>query len=283
MDNIYLYWVGNEYKLIKILRNMIYMHSTNGKGYKVNLINHENVKEYIPDLPDYFYKLQPAHQADFVRVYVLCDRGGIWLDSDTLVVDKLDDLFNNMDINNSNTEGFFIKEFDYWIWNGIFGTKPNTKLMQMWKKTMLDRLNKDINIEWIEIGNKILTDSYYKNKEDFTNNKYSEYFENNKKYLTELFNNNNEYYKNYYIYSGTNDLYPVNPNNCVEEFINKPYDNYKNIEKPFQPLLVLVGAAYRELEKYSMEEILNGKRPINYFIEKSYRNKFKDLYLIYKN
>ena len=49
MNNVYLYWVGNEYKLIKILRNMIYMHSTNGKGYNVNLINHNNIKEYIPD------------------------------------------------------------------------------------------------------------------------------------------------------------------------------------------------------------------------------------------
>lgn len=278
MNNVYLYWVGNEYKLIKILRNLIYMHSTNGKGYNVNLINHDNVKEYIPDLPDYFYKLQPAHQADFVRVCVLCDRGGIWLDSDTLVVDKLDALFDNM----NTKDGFFIKEFDYWIWNGIFGTKPNTDLMKMWKKTMLERLNRDINIEWIEIGNKILTDNYYNKTENFINNKYVEYFDNNKNYLTEMFNNNNKYFANYHIYTGSSDLYPVNPNDCVSEFINKPYENYKNIEKEFQPLLVLVSPVYHETEKYSMEEILNAKRPINYFIEKSYRNKFKNLYLIYK-
>ena len=250
MNNIYLYWVGYEYKLIKILKNMIYMHSTNGKGYKVNLINHDNVKDYIPELPDYFYKLQPAHQADFVRVYVLCDRGGIWLDSDTLVVDKLDALFDNININ----DGFFIKEYSN-IWNGIFGTKPHTNLMKTWKKKMLDRLNKNINIDWTEIGNTILTD----------------------------IKNNTDYFKNYYIYEGISDIYPVMWNNCVEEFLNKPYENYKNIEKPFQPLLVLVNSVYKELEKYSMEEILNAKRPINYFIEKSYRNKFKDIYLIYKN
>ena len=40
MNNVYLYWIGNEYKLIKILRNMIYMHSTSGNGYNVHLINH---------------------------------------------------------------------------------------------------------------------------------------------------------------------------------------------------------------------------------------------------
>ncbi len=250
MNNVYLYWVGNEYKLIKILRNMIYMHSTNGKGYNVHLINHDNVKEYIPDIPDYFYKLQPAHQADFLRVYILCDKGGIWLDSDTLVVDKLDELFDNIDKKN----GFFIKQENS-ISNGIFGTKPNTELMKQWKKEMLDILNKGINIHWTEIGSNLLTN---------------------------FKNNSPDYFKNYHIYEGVSDMYPIKWYNCVEEFLNKPYDNYKNIEKPFQPLLVLVNGVYKELEKYSMEEILNAKRPLNYFIEKSYRNKFKDLYLIYE-
>ena len=90
MNNIYLYWVGNEYKLIKILRNLIYLHSKNGKGYKVNLINDKNIKDYINYLPDNFYKLSPVYQADVARVCILCDKGGIWLDSDTIVVDKLD-------------------------------------------------------------------------------------------------------------------------------------------------------------------------------------------------
>jgi hypothetical protein len=247
MNNIYLYWVGNEYKLIKLLKSLIYMHSTSGKGYNVNLINHANVKEYIPDLPDYFYKLQPAHQADFVRISVLSDRGGIWLDSDTLVIDKLDDLFNNI----NKRDGFFIMEDDT-ICNGVFGTKPNTKLMKIWKKTMLDILNKNINIEWTEIGSKILTD------------------------LKKM-----DYFKNYHIYKGSSDMYPIIWNNCVDEFLNNPYENYKNIEKPFQPLIILVNSVYKELEKYSMKEILNRHMPLNYFIEKSYKNKFKDIYLIY--
>ena len=92
--NVFLYWIGEEYKLILILRKLINLHSKNGKGYNVKLITHENIKDYISDLPDYFYKLRPAHQADYVRVNVICDYGGIWLDSDTLVIDSLDSLFN---------------------------------------------------------------------------------------------------------------------------------------------------------------------------------------------
>lgn len=92
-NNVFLYWVGNEFKLIKILRRLIYLHSNSGNGYKVHLINHENVKEYVPYIPDFFYHLRPAFQADYVRVSVISDFGGIWLDSDTLVLESLDSLF----------------------------------------------------------------------------------------------------------------------------------------------------------------------------------------------
>ena len=45
--NLYLYWVGEEYTLITILRNLIYLHSTNGVGYKIHLINEKNIKDYV--------------------------------------------------------------------------------------------------------------------------------------------------------------------------------------------------------------------------------------------
>ena len=92
--NIYIYWCGSEYKLISILRDLIYLHSKNGKGYTLNIISDNNINEYIKNIPEYFSKVCYAHQADFVRVHVICDYGGIWLDSDTLVLDSLDSLFD---------------------------------------------------------------------------------------------------------------------------------------------------------------------------------------------
>jgi len=92
-NNVFLYWVGNDYKLIKILRGLIYLHSKKGKNYTVHLLNKDNITKYITNIPDYFNALLPAHQADFIRVNVICDYGGIWLDSDTLVMDNLNSLF----------------------------------------------------------------------------------------------------------------------------------------------------------------------------------------------
>ena len=241
-NNIYLYWVGNEYKLIKILRKIIYLHSNNGNNYNIHLINKDNIKKYIKDLPDYFYDLQPAHQADFVRVSVICNFGGIWLDSDTLVMDNLKTLFDII----KNKDGFFILQNNDILFNGVFGSKPNTLLMIEWKNRIIQILNEKKNtISWTEIGNNLLEN---------------------------IKSENPDYYNNYQIFEGLDNLYPVNWNNCVEEFINKPYDNYKLIEKQYQPLIILVNSVYKELENKSEDEILNGNIPLNYFLNKSYKN-----------
>ena len=240
--NIFLYWIGKEYKLINILRNLIYLHSTSGKGYKVNLITDKNINNYIQNIPDYFTTLCPAHQADFVRVNVIYEYGGIWLDSDTLVLDNLDSLFDYIE----NKNGFFIKENNNILWNGIFGSKPKTPLINKWKTEMLVILDKKKkNINWAEVGNDLLQKMY-----------------NTCSYL----------YADYEIFNGLDNLYPVNWNRCVGEFIDKPYDNYKTIIREYQPLVVLVNSVYKRIENMTEQEILAGKMPLNYFINKSLEN-----------
>jgi hypothetical protein len=239
--NVFLYWVGKEYKLISILRNLMYLHSTNGKGYNVVLITNENLREYVSEIPSYFNTMCPAHQADFVRINVICEYGGIWLDSDTLVLDSLDTLFDLLEMKN----GFFIKEGNTILWNGIFGSRPKTELMINWKTEMIGKLNKKQGkIDWTEIGNEL---------------------------LQKVWNDNSELYANYEIFNGLDNMYPVNWIECLEEYINKPYDNYKNIVRGYQPLVVLVNSVYKELETKNAP-ILRGNAPLNYFINKSFEN-----------
>ena len=101
LRNVFLY--GDDYNLV--LQNLIYLHSTNGKGYNVILITDKNINEYV-EIPDYFYNMSPTRQAEFVKVNVVCDYGGIWLNSDTIVLDSLDSLFDFIE----NDNGFFIKK-----------------------------------------------------------------------------------------------------------------------------------------------------------------------------
>ena len=76
----------------------------------------------------------------------------------------------------------------------------------------------------------------------------------------------------YKIFDGTSDLYPVNTDNCVSEFIDKSYDNYKTIIREYQPIIVLSNSMHRKLESLTDKELLEGQMPLNYFINKSFEN-----------
>jgi hypothetical protein len=245
--NVFMFWIGKDYKLIKLLRDIIYLHSKNGQAYRVHLINHDNIFDYIDNkndfLPDSFFtKLIPAHQADFLRIYLLNKYGGIWLDSDTLVLDNLSSLFELMEKN----KGFFIKEDNKYIWNGVFGSKANTPLTRAWIQDAYKTLFQKQKLDWTEIGITML----------------EKYFKSNKK----------EYFDNQYVLiNGLETVYPVNWDKCVEELLHAPKETYKKHEKDFQPFLVLVNSVYKELEKGDSFERLN-ETPLGQFIEKSLLN-----------
>jgi hypothetical protein len=95
--------------------------------------------------------------------------------------------------------------------------------------------------------------------------------------LQKIYKENVKLYDNYIIYNGLDTMYPCNWNKCVEEFINKPYNNYKNLIREFQPLVVLVRSVYELLESRTIDEFWRGESPLKYFIQKSLENlKLKD-------
>jgi len=87
-----------------------------------------------------------------------------------------------------------------------------------------------------------------------------------------MYNLNPKLFEKYKIFEGLYNLYPINWTNCDTEYINKPYDNYKTIIRDYQPLVVLVNSVYKMLENKTVNEILDGNMPINYFINKSFEN-----------
>ncbi len=225
--NVFIYWVGKEFKLIKKLRDIIYYHSDNGNNYKVFLLNRDNIESLI-NIPNNFDNLIPAHQSDYVRVNVILKYGGIYLDSDTLVMDDLSELFKIFE----TKSGFFIKENNEYICNGVFGSKANTEIMIKWKEYIDNKLN--YKLGWTDLG--------------------SQFFITNSLDLSD-----------YIIFDGLDNMYPVNWNRCVEEYLRKPYENYKSIIREFQPLIILVNSIYKDLELNTY----NNPKPLDYFIYKS--------------
>ena len=63
-------------------------------NYDLVLITKKNVKDYLKYIPNYFYNLEANYQSDVVRFYALNQYGGIWLDSDAIILKDLNEFFN---------------------------------------------------------------------------------------------------------------------------------------------------------------------------------------------
>lgn len=240
-NNLFMYWVGPVPEFIMYLRKLIYLHSQNQTKYKIHLINRENVKTYIDEIPECFDKLKPAHQADYVRVAAVCKYGGIWLDSDTIVMNDLSSMFAKL----KDHDGFFVTEDDG-LFNGVFGSKANTPLMVDWLSKIKDVLRaKKETINWTDIGSGIIND--YKNKAKY------------KSLIT-----------GYYIYDGPNSIYPINWNQINNMFVEESTESTQYMKED-QPVIILFWSSgiKQKLEVMSIDDFFDTKRPIGAFLNKS--------------
>lgn len=244
-NNVFIFWVGKEYKVIKFLRALIYYHSAGGKNYKVHLINHENISQYVGPVPEYFWNLSLTHQADWLRVQVICRWGGLWLDSDTIVMSDLSKVFDILKTN----EGFVIDEprkKTSILINGAFASRPSTRFMLEWKNKMENLLQNNSKIKWTALGEHILQKIRYQHS---------------------------GFLSDYKILNAKETVYPASWGDSYKEFIEKPYDNWMNLAKDFQPFVMITSLIYRECEKLSEDQILSNT-PMSYFIKKSYSIKY---------
>jgi hypothetical protein len=214
--NLFFYWTGHDYILIKRLRELMFEHSAQGRHYTPIFINDRNLAAFVPDLPRGFFQLSPPFKADFIRVYVIARYGGIWVDADTLVMDHLASLFSVI----QERDGFFITEGEDRICNGVFGSRPRTEFMREWFKFAWVKLDSSRKTRWGEIGNSFLTRRW---KTDCSS------------------------YADYQIFHGPSTMYPVNWDVAEESFLSGD-EAYESIRRNYQPLIILVNSVYKAVE-----------------------------------
>jgi len=66
-------------------------------GMNIVFLNDTNMKDYVPDLPDEYYRLPyPSAKSDFVRASVLYHQGGVYMDTDFLLMKPLAPLLERL-------------------------------------------------------------------------------------------------------------------------------------------------------------------------------------------
>ncbi len=75
-------------------------------GCEVNLVTPETLHNYLPNIPGHVLKIKElAHKADMIRAMLLSRHGGMWLDSDAIVLRELKWLFD------------FLEKYDFVAFN----------------------------------------------------------------------------------------------------------------------------------------------------------------------
>ncbi len=93
--DVFFFWDGGIQRMPELLQNL-FIHNKllcERYGLKVHLINNESINEYL-EPHDYFFKLQSNHQSDYVRWHILNKYGGVWMDTDILILKDLNSVFD---------------------------------------------------------------------------------------------------------------------------------------------------------------------------------------------
>lgn len=153
---IFTFWEGKMPDYIKLCL----------ETWKVDyvILNYKNLHEYTDlKIDDNLKRLTLPQQADCVRVHVLRDNGGYWLDADTIMLtDKL--LTENMignPIKRTNTIGYL-------------HTEPHSQMFNEWAEyqervvsEFTDSLHSEFKWSWDMVGN-AFTDKYVKEHPEIT-------------------------------------------------------------------------------------------------------------------
>jgi lipopolysaccharide biosynthesis glycosyltransferase len=123
--NCFQYWDTGKYGMPVFIKH-IYNHNLKQSidfNFNLILITDNNVNSYFKP-QDGFFKLDANIKSNIVRYNVLDKYGGIWLDTDIIIIKNLNILYNNM--NSSEREVVIDKDFNSNLNSGSLVMKKNS-------------------------------------------------------------------------------------------------------------------------------------------------------------
>jgi hypothetical protein len=99
-------------------------------------------------------RLTPAQRADFIRAFLLARFGGLWIDSDCLVMQPLQPVLDLL-----RTQDFVAhRERSGWISNGFIGARPKSRIADQFYRRLCQILREGRPLIWFSLGGQPLTE-----------------------------------------------------------------------------------------------------------------------------
>ena len=146
---VWLYWEGDLPAWIGECRKTILAHTAN-----VHLLTPESFNELRDiDLDIKLENLCIAHRADFIRAFLLYKCGGLWVDSDCIVLKRLQPLLDTLNF----YEFIGYRERSGEVTNNFMGASLNSSIAKDYYNKVCEILRCGQTIEWLTLGSKALT------------------------------------------------------------------------------------------------------------------------------
>ena len=127
-------------------------------GCEVRQVTPETLFRYLPDLPPKVLKIKElAHKADMIRAMLVERHGGMWLDSDAIVLRDLKwmfDLLDSVEFVGFNNEAR-LEQSRPWMRVNCFASVPNGQIITEWVRQQHAKLPRT-RFGWDEIGTELL-------------------------------------------------------------------------------------------------------------------------------
>jgi len=137
-------------------------------GVNVKLVTPENLHEYLDDVPQAILEIHElAHKADMLRTMLVAKHGGMWLDSDALVLRDLNPYFDLLESNEfiGFNNGGKLGNPPPYVRVNCFLSRANGTIVSEWVRGQHAKLPRT-QFTWREIGSEILHPLCRKHREN---------------------------------------------------------------------------------------------------------------------
>lgn len=126
-NNIFVYWQNHNNQETPTYVELCYDSIEKNSNCTLHRINQQNVFDYLPDLRKDLFNLESMPQiCEYVRLKLLEKYGGIYLDSDCVVLRDMSFLF---DMFNSEKTFVGVRDHDNFIINAFMSCLPNAPII----------------------------------------------------------------------------------------------------------------------------------------------------------
>jgi len=148
---VWLYWEGERPEWIHACQKTVFAHAEN-----VQLINSDDfdiLRDYDRDIN--LANLCTAHRADFIRAFLLARFGGVWIDSDCVVMQSLSPIIDHL----SKYDFVGYRERQGYVTNNFMGSRAEGTIAGLYYQRVCEILRSGAPIEWLTLGSHAITQS----------------------------------------------------------------------------------------------------------------------------